>query len=254
MTPSPRRTRRVIAVVAGLAAASVVLSGCLYSLIPESAPVSTASPTPDTEGVPAELLPFYEQTLEWSGCHDVFECTTVTAPLDWANPSDGEIELSLIRNRAEGGEAVGSLLVNPGGPGSSGVALVRDSVAFAVSDPVRAVYDVVGFDPRGVGDSTAVRCFDAEDMDAYLFDIPENPRGSDAWEEEVTTANREFAEACDANSDGILPFITTENAARDMDLLRAVLGDQKLNYLGYSYGTFLGATYADLYPDRKSVV
>ncbi len=250
MNPSPRRTRRVIAAVAGLAAASVVLSGCLYSLIPESAPVSTASPTPVTEGVSAELLPFYEQTLDWSGCHDVFECTTVTAPLDWANPSDGEIELSLIRNRAEGGEAVGSLLVNPGGPGSSGVAIVRDSVAFAVSDPVRAAYDVVGFDPRGVGDSTAVRCFDAADMDAYLFDIPENPRGSDAWEEEVTAAHREFAEACDANSDGILPFITTENSARDLDLLRGVLGDEELYFLGYSYGSFLGATYAKLFPDK----
>jgi pimeloyl-ACP methyl ester carboxylesterase len=87
-------------------------------------------------------------------------------------------------------------------------------------------------------------------MDAYLFDIPPDPRGSSAWAAERTQAHQEFSDACEANSNGILPFITTENSARDMDLLRAVLGDSALNYLGYSYGTFLGATYAKLFPER----
>jgi pimeloyl-ACP methyl ester carboxylesterase len=123
-------------------------------------------------------------------------------------------------------------------------------VSFAVSDPVRQQYDVIGFDPRGVGESTAVTCYDDADMDAYLFDIPRNPRGTDAWTDELLSRHSAFAEACEANSDGILPYITTENAARDMDLLRAVLGDEQLNYLGYSYGTFLGATYAKLYPEK----
>ena len=116
--------------------------------------------------------------------------------------------------------------------------------------PLQKAYDVIGFDPRGVGESTAVRCYDAAEMDAYLFDIPKNPRGSDAWNDELLANHRAFAEACDANSGGILPFITTENAARDMDLLRAVLGDTSLHYLGYSYGTFLGATYAKLFPEK----
>ncbi|WP_374311861.1 alpha/beta hydrolase [Microbacterium sp.] len=248
--PSPRRGRRSIAVVAALAAASVALSGCLYALIPEDRPASTASPAPDTAGVPEELLPFYEQELDWTDCGDGFDCTTVTAPMDWADASQGEIELSVIRSRATGGDAIGSLLTNPGGPGASGVGLIRDSLTLAVGEPLREQFDVIGFDPRGVGESTAVTCYDAADMDAYLYDIPENERGSDAWTDELLARHTGFAEACDANSDGILPYITTENSARDVDLLRAVLGDSELNYLGYSYGTFLGATYAKLFPEK----
>ncbi len=246
---SPRRAARIIAVLAGLVAASVALSGCLYSLIPETRATSTASPAPDTEGVAADLLPFYQQTLSWSAC-DAFECATVRAPLDWADPGAGEIELSVIRQRALSGDPIGSLLTNPGGPGASGVALIRDSIGFAIGAPLQEQFDVIGFDPRGVGESTAVRCLDAAGMDSYLFDIPDDPRGSAGWTAERTQANQVFSDACEAGSGGILPFITTENAARDMDLLRAVLGDPQLNYLGYSYGTFLGATYAKLFPER----
>jgi pimeloyl-ACP methyl ester carboxylesterase len=236
--------------VAALVVASLALTGCLYALIPDAAPRPTSSKSPDSAGVPAELLPFYEQSLQWTDC-DGFDCTTVTAPLDWTDPQAGEIELSVIRSRAEGGgEPIGSLLTNPGGPGASGVDLIRDSLSFAVGDAVRERFDVIGFDPRGVGGSTAVHCYDAPEMDAYLFDVPEAARGTDAWTQELTERNRAFAEACEAGSDGILPHITTENAARDMDLLRAVLGDRELYYLGYSYGTFLGATYAKLFPDR----
>lgn len=252
MNPNPtRRPRRLAALVAGLVAASLLLSGCLYELIPGRAPVSTESLPPDTQGVPAELLPYYDQELTWEPCTEGFDCTTVTAPLDWENPGRGkDIELALIRQRATDGDADGSLLVNPGGPGQSGIQLIRDSVDFATGERLQQEFDVIGFDPRGVGQSTAVRCYDAEEMDHYLFDIPENPRGSDAWTEELTEADKAFAEACEANSDGILPYITTQNAARDMDLLRAVLGDDKLNFLGYSYGSFLGATYAELFPDK----
>ncbi|WP_300591234.1 alpha/beta hydrolase, partial [Microbacterium sp.] len=107
-----------------------------------------------------------------------------------------------------------------------------------------------GFDPRGVGESTAVTCLDAAGMDSFVFDIPPGQRRSAEWDAFVVEKQKTFAAACEQNSDGILPFITTENAAQDMDLLRAVLGDEKLNYLGYSYGTFLGATYAKHYPDR----
>ena len=167
---------------------------------------------------------------------------------DRANPASGDIDLAIIRHRPA--EPIGSLLVNPGGPGVSGVALVRDSLTFAVGEDLQAAYDVVGFDPRGVGASTSVRCYEAEDMDHYLFDVPRNERGTDAWKQELLDRHARFAAACDENSDGILPFITTENSARDMDLMRAVLGDEKLNYLGYSYGTHLGAVYAGLYPDR----
>lgn len=237
-------------VLAGLVAASLALSGCLYATIPEERPVSTASPAPDTAGVAADLLPFYGQTLSWESCGSGFDCTTVRAPLDWAQPDGGEIALSVIRHRASGGEPIGSLLTNPGGPGASGVGLIRESLSYAVGPALQERFDVIGFDPRGVGESTAVRCLDAPEMDAYLFDLVDAPRGSAEWEAELIARNEAFAEACEAHSDGILPHITTENAARDMDLLRAVLGDRELHYLGYSYGTFLGATYAKLYPER----
>ncbi|QDE35557.1 alpha/beta hydrolase [Microbacterium foliorum] len=244
------RFRRAVAVIAGLAAASVALSGCLYSMIPEqAAPKPSATNAPDTEGVSEDLLPFYGQTLTWSECGTGFDCTDVTAPLDWENPGEGEITLAVVRHQATG-ISQGSLLTNPGGPGASGVELIRDSLDFAVGADLIDDYDVIGFDPRGVGESTAVTCFDAAGMDDYLYTIPAGKRGSAEWEAELLESHKEFADACEANSGGILPYVTTINAARDMDLIRAVLGDKQLNYIGYSYGTFLGATYADLYPDK----
>ncbi|HZU93289.1 MAG TPA: alpha/beta hydrolase [Microbacterium sp.] len=241
------RLRRAVAVIAGLAAASVALTGCLYSMIPEQKPSATNAP--DTDGVAADLLPFYGQALTWENCGAGFDCTEVTAPLDWESPADGDITLAVVRHQASG-TAKGSLLTNPGGPGASGYDLIHDSLTFAVGQDLIDNFDVIGFDPRGVGRSTAVKCYDAADMDEYLYSIPSSPRGSAEWEAELLDAHKKFAEACDANSGGILPHITTINAARDMDLIRAVLGDKKLNYLGYSYGTFLGATYAELYPER----
>lgn len=248
------RLRRLAAITAGLAVASVALSGCLYAMIPEGAtPRPSQTNEPDTEGVSADLLPFYEQTLEWDSCENGtagFDCAFVTVPLDWDNPADGEMEISVVRHQATG-TPMGSLLTNPGGPGASGADFILNSLDYAVGEDLIENYDVIGFDPRGVGGSTAVRCFDPEQMDSYLYDIPENERGTDAWEAELTERNKAFAEACEANSDGILPFITTINSARDMDLIRAVLGDKQLNYLGFSYGTFLGATYANLYPEKS---
>nr|WP_201471380.1 alpha/beta hydrolase [Microbacterium hydrocarbonoxydans] len=244
------RTRRVAALIAGLAAVSVALSGCLYAAIPEGAePKPSVTKTPDTEGVAEDLLPFYGQTLTWTECGTGFDCTDVTAPLDWENPGEAEITLSVVRHQATG-EARGSLLTNPGGPGASGVELVRDSLDFAVGADLIENFDVIGFDPRGVGESSAVTCLDAEGMDDYLYTIPTAKRGTAEWETELLDNAEGFAQACDANSDGILPYITTVNSARDMDLIRAVLGDTELNYLGYSYGTFLGATYAALYPEK----
>ena len=247
--------RRTLTAVAALAVTATMLSGCLYAAIPpESAASPAASREPDGDGAPAGFEDLYGQHLDWSPCSGVgsgsFDCTTVTAPLDWNDPSVGTIDLAVIRRAATNGDAIGSLLTNPGGPGASGYDLIAKSASYAVGSALSDAYDVIGFDPRGVGRSTAVRCFDGAQMDSYLFDIPRSMRGTDAWRTELTGRNKAFAAACDANSGGILPYITTDNAARDMDLLRAVLGDAKLNYLGYSYGTFLGATYAKLFPER----
>lgn len=248
-----QRTRRrsLIAVGALAAALTMTLSGCVTAFFPKEAASQTSTPAPVADDLDAELRPFYEQQLSWEACAgDGFDCATVTAPMDWENPSDGEIELAIVRQRALGGDAIGSLLMNPGGPGGSGYDLVADSVDFAAGDALQQNFDIVGFDPRGVGRSAPVSCLDSADMDSYLYDLPQNETGSDAWIAEVGESSAAFNQACADNTGESLEFVTTVSAARDLDLLRAVLGDEKLNYLGYSYGTFLGATYAELYPDN----
>lgn len=245
-----RRSRapRLVAMVAGLVAASVLLSGCLFSPTPDLSARTTSTPAA-TGGIAEDLLPFYSQSVQWSACGS-FQCAKVTAPLDWNNPATGEISLSVIRQPALDGTPQGSLLVNPGGPGASAVSFLRNSLSTAVGSELPKSYDIVAFDPRGVGESTAVKCLDAAGMDAHLFDIPPGTRGSAEWNAAVGAGNRAYAEACQANSGGILPYISTEQSARDMDLIRGVLGDEKLTYLGYSYGTKLGAIYAELFPAR----
>lgn len=244
-----RRTfaRRALAISVGLVATSVLLSGCLYASIPEGSE-QPALPT-DFE-VPTDLAGFYEQDLAWEECDFEFECAVAAAPLDYADMSVGYVELALIRHRATGSDPIGSLVTNPGGPGASGVTFLRDGLSYTFSEELIDLFDIVSFDPRGVGSSTPVQCYDAEATDEYLFSLVDAPRGTPEWEAEITAEQRAWAEACDANSGGILPYISTVNAARDLDLIRALLGDEKLNYIGYSYGTFLGATYAELFPEN----
>lgn len=242
--------RRLATAVAGIAALAVALSGCLYAQIPPLPPGGGASLAPQTDGVSAELLPYYGQTLDWQECGTGLDCTTVTVPRDYSDPSVGDLQLAVVRHRATSGAPIGSLLTNPGGPGAAGVSLMKQALSVLVDDKLTEAYDVIGFDPRGVGESTAVTCYDPPQLDAYLYDIPPGARGSDERRAALDQRAADFAQACQDRSDGILPYITTDNSARDMDVLRAVLGDSKLNYLGYSYGTFLGATYAGLFPER----
>jgi len=225
----------------------VPLSGCT-ALFP---PAVAATSTPTGETVEATLEPFYSQVLEWTGCEDGLQCATAKAPLNWADPAQGEIELALIRQPATGGTAQGSLLVNPGGPGGSGYDFVATGVTRATSSRVQAAYDIVGFDPRGVGRSSAVSCYDdPADFDDFIFGLLPGDYGSDEWIAAYAKANAQFGKDCLEHTGELLEFVDTVSAARDLDLLRAALGDKKLNYLGFSYGTLLGATYADLYPKK----
>jgi pimeloyl-ACP methyl ester carboxylesterase len=229
--------RRAIVVAV---ASALLLAGCT--------PVVS---TPTGEDVAADLSPFYEQVLNWSDCGEGMQCATAEAPLDWDNPATDSIDLALTRQVATGGDRLGSLLVNPGGPGASGYDIVHDSVDFATSETLQASYDIVGFDPRGVGRSTAISCYDdPTTLDGFLYDISAGEPGSDAWVAEQEDLGVAFASECAKYTGDLLGFVDTVSAARDLDLLRAVLGDKKLNYLGYSYGTILGATYAELYPQN----
>lgn len=226
------------AIVAGTA------SGCSLSVF---FPVVEES-EPTGESVDAPLEPFYGQVLRWEQCGD-YQCATARAPLDWDNPSVDEIELALIRQPARK-ERIGSLLVNPGGPGASGYDFIAESIDFAVPDALQDRYDIVGFDPRGVGRSTAVTCFEPPELDQYLYGVQGGSRGSDAWISGQNGLTHAFGQACLANTGPLLAHVDTPSVARDLDMLRAAMGEDQLDYLGYSYGAFLGTVYAGTFPDR----
>lgn len=205
------------------------------------------------------LAAFYSQQLAWKTCDDddetpgdesEMQCAQLRVPLDYADPDEKEIRISVMRLRSDGSEPrVGSLLTNPGGPGGSGLDYLKST--FTGVDPtIHASFDIIGFDPRGVGESSPVVCLDDEVRDRNNADDgpdPEDTAAVVAFEERL---DQEFAAGCQAKSGPLLPHVSTRNVARDMDVLRAVLGDEKLNYLGYSYGTYLGALYAEEFPDR----
>ncbi|MFE0154183.1 alpha/beta hydrolase [Nonomuraea sp. NPDC059007] len=198
-----------------------------------------------TSGCASARLPAPE-ALTWSGCGDDFECARLRVPLDHAQPAGEQIEISVIRLPATG-DRIGSLLINPGGPGGSGIDYARAAPAM-LSQDIRARFDIVGFDPRGVGASTPIKCLTDDQLSAFiaLDSTPDTQPEQSALEQ----ASKDFAKACQASSAKLLPHVSTTNAARDMDLLRAALGDEKLTYLGKSYGTLLGATYAHLFPGK----
>ena len=256
-TASPRRARRLSRFrshrAAGLLAALLVpvlaLSGCVPSFL--DGITGGQSSTPTGEEVAENLRPYFSQALRWERCGGGAQCATAVAPLDWQNPGDGsDVELALVRHPATE-QSKGSLFMNPGGPGASGFDFVRDTVDVAVSAEVRAQYDVIGWDPRGVGRSSAVTCYtDAAQMDEFVYGVPAAPTGSPEWVDELTASADDFAEACAENSGPLLEFVDTDSTVRDLDLLRAIVGDETLTYFGYSYGTDIGARYADMFPER----
>ncbi|MDX3852525.1 alpha/beta hydrolase [Streptomyces sp. AK02-01A] len=177
-----------------------------------------------------------------------WECSSMTVPLDYAKPDGATIKLALIRAKArDQARRIGSLVFNFGGPGGSGVATLP---SFANDyEKLRSRYDLVSFDPRGVGRSDGVECENARQLDAYYA---QDATPDDAAEEKAFTDGlATYAAACEKNSGTALPYVGTTNAARDMETMRKVLGDNRLNYFGISYGTELGGVYAHLYP--KSV-
>ncbi|EGX60940.1 proteinase [Streptomyces zinciresistens K42] len=254
--PRGRRTasRRAGTVGTFLAVAALLVSACTSSGQPERPkpgnPAAGAALAALPRATPAALKPYYAQKLAWRGCGvPGFQCATLKAPLDYAKPEAGDTELAVARKKATGpGERIGSLLVNPGGPGGSAIGYLQQYAGIGYPVDVRARYDMVAVDPRGVAGSDPVECLGGRQMDRYTqTDLtPDDARETDL----LVGAYRKFARGCGADAPRLLRHVSTTEAARDMDVLRAVLGDDRLSYVGASYGTYLGATYAGLYPDR----
>ncbi|MFI8824535.1 alpha/beta hydrolase [Streptomyces sp. NPDC053431] len=235
-----------------LAAAGLILSGCTggSDAAAPAPPARSGAPSAASGAPSAALQKYYAQKVSWRDCGVAdFQCATVRAPLDYAKPEGDQIDLAVSRVKATGpGKRLGSLLVNPGGPGGSSVGYLQGYAGIGYPAPVRARYDIVGVDPRGVARSAPVECLTGPQMDTFTqVDVTPD---SAAEKKVLEAAYRDFAGACEKRSGKVLPHVSTVEAARDMDIVRAALGDKKLTYVGASYGTFLGATYAELFPQR----
>jgi pimeloyl-ACP methyl ester carboxylesterase len=227
------------------AAALIAVAGCTASHAEPQPTRNESLSGSAAPSAPDRLASFYGQKVRWEGCGGGFQCTKLKVPADYDNPGDATLGLDVIRLRAK--DPKGSLILNPGGPGGSGVDYAR--AARAVLTPQLAdAYDVVGFDPRGVVNSSPVDCIDDSKLDA-LFAADGTP-DTPAEVADLAAASKLFGVGCETKSPQVAPYMDTESAARDMDILREVLGDEKLNYLGKSYGTYLGAQYAELFPDK----
>ncbi|MDN3250399.1 MULTISPECIES: alpha/beta hydrolase [unclassified Streptomyces] len=259
MPAQPRMSRTAVA----LASLAVLAATAVTACNPE-----TADDARGDAAIPAVPTALSEQELKWSTCSapstaqgggdrpeklpdgTAWQCSTMKAPLDYTDPDGETIDLALIRAKASpdsGEKRLGSLVFNFGGPGGSGVL----TLPLAAGDEYMTLhkrYDLVSFDPRGVGDSAGVHCLDTKAMDAWLT---ADATPDDATEEKARERGvRAFARACQSESGAVLEHVGTQEAARDLDLMRHVLGDEKLNYFGISYGTQLGGVYAHLFPKR----
>jgi pimeloyl-ACP methyl ester carboxylesterase len=192
--------------------------------------------------------------LSWSDC-DGLQCATAQVPLDYDQPKGRQISLALVKRPAtDPAHRIGSLFTNPGGPGNSGVDFVRNDAPAAYTPAVLARFDVIGFDPRGVALSTPVRCFaSADEQGALLGALPPFPVGG-AEERTFASANAELGRRCRERNGDLLDHVSTANTARDLDQLRQAVGDAQLTYIGHSYGSLLGITYANLFPSRVRAV
>jgi pimeloyl-ACP methyl ester carboxylesterase len=202
-------------------------------------------------GAPSSPVAATPGSVPWLDCGGGFQCGSVTVPLDYAHPAAGTIDIAVNRKQATNkADRIGSLLVNPGGPGASGIQFMRDDAPALAALNQR--FDLIGFDPRGVGQSSPVRCLGATQEAAYnaVDTVADDPQEKQA----LIDSYKQFAAGCGQLSGAILPFVDTISAVRDMDAIRAALGDATLTFLGYSYGTFMGETYAHLFPTHVRAI
>ena len=245
--------RAALAVAVAVLAAACTSGG---SVAPRPASTATsAAPAPTVGGVPAGPVPttvagYYAQRLDWRPCAGGFQCARLLVPFDYAHPAGPHFSLPVIKlPAADRAARIGALVINPGGPGASGVQYALGARTGEFTSAVLSRFDIVGFDPRGVGQSDpAVRCMTGPQLDKY-FATSDDPANS-AQFATVVSERKLYAAQCARNAAALLPYLGSANQAKDMDVLRAALGEQALTYLGKSYGTYLGASYAQQFPSR----
>jgi pimeloyl-ACP methyl ester carboxylesterase len=257
-----RRARLVALVGAGFLLASCASAGSV-SVGPAAPSTSASDPSttvtaPSTTGTAAPVTgPVSTQTvptqparplpLTWSSCGKQVECATLPVPLDHADPSKGTIDLFVKRRPAgDPSQRIGTLFVNPGGPGLPGTELV-DQADLQFSKTLESRFDILSWDPRGTGKSGAIDCVD--DLDPY-FTAPDPTPDTDAEKQALVDLAKTWDANCVKRSGRELPYISTQDTARDMDAIRASLGEDKVSYFGFSYGSTLGAVYATMFPEH----
>jgi pimeloyl-ACP methyl ester carboxylesterase len=251
----PRRSTTTIVLAVVLVMVIVLAGGSLAAWAtwnavhgnddgPNATPPKPSSTVP-MPSYPSELAKFYTQKLDWKKC-GLDQCTHLTVPLDYAHPDGRTINLAVLREPAtRRSERVGQLVVDPGGPGGSAVDYAG-SGAFTFGGALTRYFDIVGMDPRGVGRSTPLECGDTQQVDQFLEVDPDPDTPAEV--REFDHVNRSFGQLCMTKDAELTRHMSTIEAAKDMDILRAALGERQLDYLGASYGTLLGATYAELFP------
>ena len=211
-----------------------------------SGPAAASSPSGPSAAPASPTLRPTPGPARWSDCGGGFQCSTVVVPRDHSGQEPGSVNIALIRRPATNrDERIGSLVVNPGGPGASGVEFVREGAETFPADLLER-FDLVGFDPRGVNASTGIRCIDNLDPRANLDRSPDD----DAELAALHADAEDYARQCAGRNEDMLPYLSTDDVVADLELIRGSLGDEKLTYAGFSYGTLIGALYADRYPDR----
>lgn len=220
-----------------------LVGACLIGLVGcSTAPEATPAPSPPAAATqaPASLEAYYDQELDWSSCEGGAECAQLTVPIDYADPSAGDTTVALLRTT--GSKPLGSLVVNPGGPGGSGVDYARAAGQIFSAD-VTDNYQIVGFDPRGVGRSAPVDCLTDKQLDKWIA-LDGDP-DSAAAEADLVAAAKRFGARCLRNTGDLLAHVDTASVVRDLDVLRGALREPRLNFLGFSYGSRIGALYAE---------